>query len=68
MNHAVNGQAIAEICSDGLDFATVADYARGVGGPALRRHSFHQRALMRTESPLSSSTITLFFQRSSIWS
>ncbi|MCP4392633.1 MAG: hypothetical protein GY896_07180 [Gammaproteobacteria bacterium] len=25
LNHAVNGQAIAEICSDGLDFVTVAD-------------------------------------------
>lgn len=49
LTHAVNGEAIAEISSDGLDFAAVADYARRVGGPALRRHSFHQRALMLKE-------------------
>jgi len=49
LTHAVNGEAIAEISSDGLDFAAVADYARRVGGPALRQQSFHQRALMLKE-------------------
>ncbi len=46
LTHAVTGEAVAEISSDGLDFGDVADYARRVGGPALRRHTFHQRALM----------------------
>ncbi len=46
LSNAVTGEAIAEISSDGLDFARVAEYARRVGGPALRRHTFHQRALM----------------------
>src|SRR6185295_12450936 len=35
--------------SEGLDFAAMADYARRVGGPALRRLTFHQRALMLKE-------------------
>jgi oxepin-CoA hydrolase/3-oxo-5,6-dehydrosuberyl-CoA semialdehyde dehydrogenase len=46
LSNAVSGEAIAEISSEGLDFAMVADYARRVGGPALRKHTFHQRALM----------------------
>ena len=46
LSNAVTGEAIAEISSDGLDFALLADYARHVGGPALRKHTFHQRALM----------------------
>ena len=33
----------------GLDFAGMAEYARRVGGPALRRLTFHQRALMLKE-------------------
>ena len=39
LSNAVTGEAIAEISSDGLDFAMLADYARRVGGPALRKHS-----------------------------
>jgi oxepin-CoA hydrolase/3-oxo-5,6-dehydrosuberyl-CoA semialdehyde dehydrogenase len=43
---AVNGEVVAQTGSDGLDFAAMADYARKVGGPALRKLTFHQRALM----------------------
>src|SRR5687767_13311521 len=47
--HAVTGETIAEASSNGLDFAGMVDYARTVGGPALRRMTFHQRALMLKE-------------------
>jgi oxepin-CoA hydrolase/3-oxo-5,6-dehydrosuberyl-CoA semialdehyde dehydrogenase len=43
---AVTGETVAEIGSEGLDFAAMAEHARRVGGPALRRLTFHQRALM----------------------
>ncbi|MEZ5534856.1 MAG: phenylacetic acid degradation bifunctional protein PaaZ [Thiolinea sp.] len=46
LRHAITGADIAEISSDGLDFQAMADYARRTGGPALRRYTFHQRALM----------------------
>jgi oxepin-CoA hydrolase/3-oxo-5,6-dehydrosuberyl-CoA semialdehyde dehydrogenase len=46
LSHAVNGEPVAEISSAGLEFAGLLDYARATGGPALRRHTFHQRALM----------------------
>ena len=44
--HAVTGEKIGEASSGGLDFAAMADYARTVGGPAMRRLTFHQRAAM----------------------
>ena len=44
--HAVTGQKIAEASTSGIDFAATVDYAKSVGGPALRRLTFHQRALM----------------------
>jgi oxepin-CoA hydrolase/3-oxo-5,6-dehydrosuberyl-CoA semialdehyde dehydrogenase len=47
--HAVTGETVAEATSEGLDFAGMAEYARTVGGPALRRMTFHQRALMLKE-------------------
>ena len=47
--HAVTGETIAEASSEGLDFAGMVEYARTVGGPALRRMTFHQRALMLKE-------------------
>jgi oxepin-CoA hydrolase/3-oxo-5,6-dehydrosuberyl-CoA semialdehyde dehydrogenase len=47
--HAVTGETIAEASSEGLDFRAMVDYARTVGGPALRRMTFHQRALMLKE-------------------
>ena len=46
LTSAVDGRALARASSDGLDFAAMLDYARGVGGPNLRRHTFHERALM----------------------
>jgi oxepin-CoA hydrolase/3-oxo-5,6-dehydrosuberyl-CoA semialdehyde dehydrogenase len=47
--HAVTGEPVAEATSEGLDFAAMIQYARTVGGPALRRMTFHQRALMLKE-------------------
>ena len=47
--HAVTGEPLGDASSEGLDFAAMADYARTVGGPALRRMTFHQRALMLKE-------------------
>jgi oxepin-CoA hydrolase/3-oxo-5,6-dehydrosuberyl-CoA semialdehyde dehydrogenase len=46
LTNAINGEPVAEITSAGLDFAAMLDYGRHTGGPALRRQSFHQRALM----------------------
>ncbi len=47
--HAVTGDKVAEAGSGGLDFAGMLTYAREVGGPPLRRLTFHQRALMLKE-------------------
>jgi len=47
--HAVTGETVAEASSEGLDFPGMIEYARTVGGPALRRMTFHQRALMLKE-------------------
>jgi oxepin-CoA hydrolase/3-oxo-5,6-dehydrosuberyl-CoA semialdehyde dehydrogenase len=47
--HAVTGEKVAEASSAGLDFGGMAEYARTVGGPRLRRMTFHQRALMLKE-------------------
>lgn len=44
--NAINGEAIAEAGSKGLDFKSMIAYARTVGGPKLRRMTFHERALM----------------------
>ncbi|HEX3074234.1 MAG TPA: phenylacetic acid degradation bifunctional protein PaaZ [Ignavibacteriales bacterium] len=44
--NAVNGEFIAEAGSEGLDFKAMVDYARNVGGPNVRRLTFHQRAAM----------------------
>lgn len=41
---AVTGEQIAAAGSDGLDFQAMLDYARSVGGPALREMTFHERA------------------------
>ena len=43
---AVSGDVFAQTGSRGLDFRLMLDHARRVGGPALRRMSFHQRAWM----------------------
>ena len=46
LNSAVDGQPVARISSRGLDFGEMHSFARTVGGPALRRMTFHERALM----------------------
>ena len=43
---AVTGATVAKTSSDGIDFKAMADYARNVGGPALREMTLHQRAYM----------------------
>ena len=43
---AVTGETVAETGSRGLDFKAMLDHAREVGGPALRRLTFHERAWM----------------------
>ena len=43
---AVDGGAVASISSDGIDFPSMLNFARDVGGPNLRKHTFHKRALM----------------------
>lgn len=44
--NAINGDAIASASSKGLDFAAMLDYARKVGGPKLRKMTFHERGRM----------------------
>lgn len=44
--HAVTGREVAIASSGGLDFRGMVQYARTVGGPALRKLTFHQRARM----------------------
>ena len=46
LKNAITGEKVAEISSSGLDFAGMVDYARNVGAPALKKFTFHQRALM----------------------
>jgi len=46
LNSAVSGAAVAHITSAGLDFAAMLEHARQVGGPNLRRYTFHERAEM----------------------
>ncbi|HEX5182718.1 MAG TPA: phenylacetic acid degradation bifunctional protein PaaZ [Allosphingosinicella sp.] len=43
---AITGETIAVTGSQGLDFRAMLDHARRVGGPALRRMTFHERAWM----------------------
>ena len=44
LRDATTGEVIASASSEGLDFAGMLDYARTVGGPNLRRLTFHERA------------------------
>ena len=41
---AATGEEVARISSRGVDLAAMVDHARGVGGPAVRELTFHQRA------------------------
>ena len=42
--NAVTGAEVAQASSDGLDFRAMLEHGRRVGGPAVRRLTFHQRA------------------------
>jgi oxepin-CoA hydrolase/3-oxo-5,6-dehydrosuberyl-CoA semialdehyde dehydrogenase len=44
--NAVSGDVVAHATSDGIDFKRMVEHARQLGGPALRRMTFHQRARM----------------------
>ncbi|QGZ93846.1 phenylacetic acid degradation bifunctional protein PaaZ [Terricaulis silvestris] len=46
LRSAVNGDVVALTSSQGLDFGAMLRFAREHGGPALRKLTFHQRALM----------------------
>ena len=41
---AIDGSLVATTGSGGIDFAAMLDHARNVGGPALRKLTFHDRA------------------------
>jgi oxepin-CoA hydrolase / 3-oxo-5,6-dehydrosuberyl-CoA semialdehyde dehydrogenase len=49
---AVDGRVVAQVSSEGLNFSAALAYARNVGGPALRRMTFHQRAQLVKELAL----------------
>ncbi len=46
VHSAVTGEVVATTGSEGLDFKAMLDHARNVGGPALRKMTFHERAWM----------------------
>ncbi|GAA3359598.1 phenylacetic acid degradation bifunctional protein PaaZ [Saccharopolyspora gregorii] len=46
LHDASTGEEVARISSAGIDFAAALRYGREVGGPALRRLTFHQRAAL----------------------
>ncbi len=43
---AVSGEPVAAITSNGLDFKAILNYAKTVGGPNLRKLTFHDRGDM----------------------
>ena len=44
LRDATTGEVVTGATSEGLDFAAMLDHARTVGGPSLRRLTFHERA------------------------
>jgi len=44
--NAVTGETVFSATTNGLDFKSMAEYARVVGNPALRKMTFHQRGNM----------------------
>ncbi len=46
LRDATTGAVVAQASTEGVDFRAVLDYARRVGGPALRELTFHQRAAL----------------------
>lgn len=45
VRHAITGAPVATISSEGLDFAAMLEHGRVMGGSALRKLTFHERAL-----------------------
>ena len=45
MLNALTGEPVAQVSSRGLDFAAMLAHARKTGGPALRKFTFHERAM-----------------------
>ena len=43
--NAITGAAVAQVSSKGLDFRAMLEHGRKVGGPALRKLTFHERAM-----------------------
>ena len=46
---ASTGEDIATVSSEGLNFKAMLEYGRNVGGPSLRKMTFHERAIMLKE-------------------
>ena len=46
LRDATTGQVVAQASSEGVDFQGALNYARTVGGPALRKLTFHERAAL----------------------
>jgi oxepin-CoA hydrolase/3-oxo-5,6-dehydrosuberyl-CoA semialdehyde dehydrogenase len=46
LTSAVTGEPVATISSDGLDFKAILNHAKNVGGPNLRKLTFHERGFM----------------------
>ncbi|HTX23453.1 MAG TPA: phenylacetic acid degradation bifunctional protein PaaZ [Steroidobacteraceae bacterium] len=46
LKDATTGEVVAEASSEGIDGRAILEHARRVGGPALRRLTFHQRAAL----------------------
>lgn len=46
VRNAIDGETIATVSSEGIDFAEALRYGRQTGGPALRKMTIHQRAYM----------------------
>lgn len=44
--NAINGEAVGVVSSAGLDYKSMLEYARNIGGPALRKMTFQQRGRM----------------------
>ena len=44
--NAINGDLIGEVSSKGIDYKSVLEFGRSVGGPALRKMTFQERGRM----------------------
>ena len=44
--HAINGQVVAHVGNESLDFESILAYGREIGNTNLRRLTFQQRGLM----------------------